>query len=167
MICFFKQRSRFLFRTKKLHFETMKIFVTEKRIFLVSPYTRPHFAFSVHSTLQHTATHCNTLQHTATHCNTLQHTATHCNTLQHTTAHRSTPQHIAQHTASQSASHSFVPWCEHALSEWGALQLLYIETNCNTLHHTASHCITLKHTRLYRDANTLQQNEVLFSCWTL
>ena len=28
-----------------------------------------------HSTLQHTATHCNTLQHTATHCSTLQHTA--------------------------------------------------------------------------------------------
>jgi len=123
MICFFKQRSRFLFRTKKLHFETMKIFVTEKRIFLVSPYTRPHFAFSVHSTLQHTATHCNTLQHTATHCNTLQHTATHCNTLQHTAAHRST-------------SH-------------------------NTLHHSQHH------THLYRDANTLSQNEVLFSCCTL
>ena len=40
-----------------------------------------------HTTLQHTATHCNTLQHTATQCYTRQHTATHCNTLQHTATH--------------------------------------------------------------------------------
>jgi len=31
-----------------------------------------------HTTLQHTAIHCNTLQHAATHCNTLQHTSTQC-----------------------------------------------------------------------------------------
>jgi len=80
---------------------------------------RPHLAFSVHSTLQHTATHCNTPHHTATHS--------------------STPQHIARHTASQ----------------------------CNTLQHTASHCNTLQHTHLYRHANTLCQNEKLFSCCRL
>jgi len=40
-----------------------------------------HTTMCAHSTLQHTATHCNTLQHTATHCTTPQHTATHCNTL--------------------------------------------------------------------------------------
>ena len=49
----------------------------------------------MHTTLKHTAKHCNSLQlesctreHLAgtalQHCNTLQHTATHCNTLQHT-----------------------------------------------------------------------------------
>ena len=41
----------------------------------------------IHSTLQHTATHCNTLQHTATHCNTLQHTTTFCNTLRYIYTH--------------------------------------------------------------------------------
>ena len=47
-----------------------------------------------HSTLPHTATHCNALKHTALRYNTLQYTATHYNTLQLTAMHCNTLQPI-------------------------------------------------------------------------
>ena len=70
---------------------------------------------SSHTTVPHTATHCNTLQHTTTHCNTLQHTATHCNTLQHTATHCTTQQHskIPIHTREHGTSRVYVTWYIH------------------------------------------------------
>ena len=62
---------------------------------------------NTHTTLQHTATHCNTLQRTATHCNTPKHTATHHNTPQRTVTYYNTLKHTATrcntllHTATQ------------------------------------------------------------------
>jgi len=75
---------------------------------------------SVHTTLQHTATHCNTLKQAAAHCNTLQTTATHCNALQRTATHCNALQRTATHC--------------NALQRTAA--------HCSTLQHTAAHCNT-------------------------
>ena len=84
---------------------------------------RPHLAFSVHSTLQHTATHSSTPQHIARHtasqCITLQHTASHCNTLHHT------------------ATHCNILLCTVMRTHSNRMRCSSAAEHCKKLHHTA------------------------------
>jgi len=128
-------------------------------------------------TLQHAVIHCNTLQQAATHCNALQHTAAHRSSLQQTAAycntHNTTNCSMLQHTASYSAHFNTLQptakFCETHLARH-----ILRDTSCEThlarhmlrdtslchrhlggefmtlkhiLHHTATHCNALQHTR--------------------
>ena len=113
-----------------------------------------------HTTLQHTATHCNTLQRIATPCNTLQHPATHCNTLQHPATHCNTLQHIAtpcntlQHNASRNCVlHLRATQRDHMSYNTGVC--------CIVLQHVAVCCSTM----LQCVAATWHKCDLLGSCF--
>jgi len=80
------------------------------------------------------ATHCNTLQHTAMHCKT--HSKPHVRCWKTSTT--SSPRHIAAHCNN----------CNELYTSWFLLTNandIATDTHCNTVQHTASHCIALQH----------------------
>jgi len=129
-----------------------------------------HCSCPCHSTLQHTATHCNTplrfsrpchsiLQHTAKHCNillhsnrpchsTLQHIARHCNTLQHIPRCSCPCHNTLQHTATRC---NILPRCTSLCHS----TLQHITTHCNTLQHIKTHVLSLSHALYLWLAHTL------------
>jgi len=149
--------------------------------------TLHHTAYctTLHHTAPHgTTQNCTTLHHTASYCTTLHHTAPHCTTLHHTAPHRNTLHHVAtrcnillQHTATHSTCcNLFLTFWDRVIAPGPPVVIpakvmqtyelgLPLECTygcalyeCNTLQHTATHCIWTSHfgCALY-ECNTLQR----------
>jgi len=112
------------------------------------------------SSVSHAATHCNTQQHT---CNTLQQTAT-----SWTGAFSSVGLaydgecplilcNMLQHTDCDTLHHTATHCSTLQHTATHCNTLQHTATHCNTLHHTATHCNTLQHTATR--CNTLQHTD--------
>jgi len=123
---------------------------------------------STHSTLQHTATHCNALQHTATHCNALHRTATHCKTLQlyNKMCHERTISSPMKHqlcTTDEWATHSTHEWVTNTTYEWSRTRLSseYCYYHCTSPYATPA----LRHIWMSHKIHVWMRHELVTLEW--